>query len=193
MFPDDRKLSTSPHRAPYLSPDNLDGFRRRVDYERAGLALHDTSKGLLYQTWRVAWDAITKNVILTNESGFEQVMFTAINVTQLSVTFDRSMTPYFAYTESGSTWLRWSLPSGVTEKMLIPGATQPRLTFDDKREESAIISDVTLVYLRGTSLCKRIQRERFLTEEVLAVDVIGTRLGRVGMTTGNRVQIELLP
>lgn len=193
MFPDDGKLSTDPHRAAYLSPDNLDGFKRRVDYERGGLGLHETSRGLLFQNWRVAWDAITKEVRLTNEYGFDQVMFSALNVTQLSLSFDQSMTPYFAYTESGSTWLRWLLASGETRKMLIPGATQPRLTMDDKRPESTSLADVALIYLRGTSLCKRIQRESFLTEEVLAVDVIGTRLGRVGMTKNNRVQIELLP
>lgn len=193
MFPQGGGFSAVGHRAAYYQPDNLDGFPRQVDYERGGRTLHDSSGDLLYQNWRVAWDRTTKDVRLTSEQGFDRVMFRSIGLTQLSFSFDQSMTPYFAYTENGVTWLRWHRVTGEIVKRLVPGATQPRLTMDEKRPENVSEADTTLVYLKGTQLCLRRLRENFNTEHIMANDVIGTRLGRVGMTTGLRVQVELLP
>lgn len=193
MLPDDGLFSTTAHKAPYYEPDNLSGFTRQVDYERGGVALHDLSRGLQFQNWKLAYDRVSKEVVLTNESGFRRVMFTSIGLTQLAIAFDLSMTPYIAYTEKGITWMRWIMADGTHVKMVIPGATQPRLALDDRRPANAVNADVVLFYLKGNQLCKRYQRERFETEHVMVDGVDGTRLGRVGMTTGNRVQVEVLP
>lgn len=193
MLPDDGRFSTTAHGATYYAPDNLSGFTRQVDYERGGVALHDASRGLRYQNWKLAYDHVSKEVVLTNESGFLQVMFTSIGLTQLAIAFDLSMTPYIAYTEKGVTWLRWVMSNGTHVKMVVPGATQPRLTLDDRRPGNEVNSDVVLFYLKGNQLCKRYLRDRFEDEYIMADGVDGTRLGRVGMTTGNRVQVEVLP
>lgn len=193
MLPGDGNFSSTASRAPYYEPDNLSGFTRQVDYERGGVALHDLSRGLLYQNWKLAYDRVSKEVVLTNESGFRWVMFTSLGLTQLAIAFDLSMTPYVAYTEKGATWMRWVMADGSHEKMVIPGATQPRLTLDDRRLGNEGDADVLLFYLKGTQICMRVQREGFLDEHIMANDVDGTRLGRVGMTTGMRVQVEVLP
>lgn len=193
MFPADGEFSSRGVSATYLRPDNLNGFPRRVDYERGGLALFDTARGVMYQDWRARWDQVTHEVVLSSENGFSRVMFSSLGLTQLALTFSVAMNPYFAYTERGVTWLRWFDSTFSEEKILIPDASQPRLTLDDKRPFNVSRADVVLIYLKGRQLCKRYQRERFLTEHIMANDVDGTRLGRVGMTTGMRVQVELLP
>lgn len=193
MLPDEVFAGAAP-RAAYIRPDNIQGYSRRLDYERAGLAIGDASTGLDVQNWRVYYVPADYTVHLADESGFDQVMFTSIGLTQLALAFDFNMRPVIAYTEAGLTWLRQFNTSGVqTAKLLIPSASQPRLTLDDKRQEFAADSDILLFYLKGDSICMRVQREGFLTERVMATDVVGTRLGRVGMTTGWRVQLELLP
>lgn len=193
MFPDGR-FSTEPVRAAYLSPDNLQAYTRRVDFERGGKGIGDPSAGLNYQNWRVYYDPVAFAVRLSNEIGFDQVMFTSIGLTQLALAFDFNMRPVIAYTENGVTWLRQFNTAGEqTSKLLIPSAAQPRLCLDDKRQQFASGADILLFYLRADSICMRVQREGFLDEHVLATDVVGTRLGRVGMTTGWRVQLELLP
>lgn len=192
MLPDSR-LSVSGQRASYLSPDNLQGYTRRLDYERGGAAIGDASTGLDYQNWRVYYDSTSFDVRLADESGFDQSMFKSVGLTQVALAFDFNMRPVIAYTEAGLTWLRrFNTAGDQTEKLLIPSATQPRLCLDDKRQEFAADADILLFYLKGDSICMRVQREDFLTEHVLATEVVGTRLGRVGMTTGWRVQVELL-
>lgn len=193
MLPVDGKFSSAPAPASYYVPDNLSGYTRQVDYERGGIALHDASRGLMYQNWKAAYDRTAREVTLSNESGFSQVMFSAVGLTQLALAFNLAMNPYFAYTQRGVTWLHWRNANNEDVKMVIPSATQPRLSLDDKRPENAANADVLLFYLKGSQICMRVQREGFLTEHIMANDVLGTRLGRVGMTTGMRLQVELLP
>jgi len=193
MIPEGRFSSPAP-RSAYLAPDNVQGYTRRLDYERGGLAIGDPSAGLNVQDWRVYYVDADYSVHLANESGFDQIMFTSIGLSQLALAFDFNMRPVIAYTEQGVTWLRQFNTAGTqTAKLLIPSAAQPRLCLDDKRVELSANADILLFYLRGDSICMRVQREAFLTEHVMATDVVGTRLGRVGMTTGWRVQLELLP
>lgn len=193
MLPGEGRFSADPRRATYLEPDNLNGFGRLVDYERGGFGLNDTSRGLDFQNWRVSWDSVSKDVNLTNDLGFARAMFKAPELTAIALSFDVNMTPYFAYTAAGFTWLRWLRSDGGYETMAIPGAQEPRLTLDDKRPEHNLTADVLMFYLRAGNLCMRVQREGFLVENIMATDVIGTRLGRVGMTDALRLQVELLP
>lgn len=193
MLPGDGVFTEVTHGADFLEPDNLNGFGRRVDYERGGFGLNNAEGGLDYQNWQVSWDKKTRDIVLTSDNGFRQAMFKVNDLTQLALAFDQSMTPYFAYTEAGLTWLQWRLPSGEYDRMLIPAATQPRLTLDDKRPESSLIADVLLFYIRAGNIYHRVQRENFATEHLVVSGVRGTRLGRLGFTTDLRVQIELLP
>lgn len=193
MIPGGR-LTRSALRNAYLSPDNRQGYSQRLDYERGGRAVGDASTGMDVQNWRAYYVRADFSVHLADESGFDQVMFTSIGLTQLALSFDFNMRPVIAYTESGVTWLRQFNTAGEqTSKLLIPAASQPRLCLDDKRVEFAAEADILLFYLRAGNICMRVQREGFLTEHIMAADVVGTRLGRVGMTTGWRVQLELLP
>lgn len=192
MLPDGR-FSTTGVRGTYLSPDNLQGYTRRVDYERAGKAIGDPSRGLNYQNWRAYYVTSERAVRLSNDEGFDQVMFSSIGLTELTLSFDFNMRPVIAYTENGFTWLRHFVSDTTATKLLIPSAVQPRLCLDDKRQDNAANADVCLFYLNGPNICVRYQREGWGVERILARDVKGTRLGRVGMTTGWRVQLELLP
>ncbi|MDX0622899.1 hypothetical protein GOD54_23655 [Sinorhizobium medicae] len=193
MMPDN-VFSSAPAKAGYLPPDTLSGFIRQTDYELGGIAVNDPSRGLQYQTWRCYYDKADQMVHLANEVGLDVALFKSVGLTQLALSFDFNMRPVVAYTESGVTWLRLFGSSLETlTKLLIPSATQPRLTLDDKRQQFSDRADILFFYIKGSTICMRIQRESFLTERIVATDITGTRLGRCGMTTGNRVQLELLP
>ena len=193
MLPGDGKLILYERISPFIEPDNLFGFPALVDYERGGVALYDLSSGMNVQNWRSFWDRDTGFVTLESDSGEYREVFRLQNPTQLVFCFDLSMTPYFAYTETGETWIVSFRKDGETTRVLIPGATQPRLTLDRRRVQDAAEADVTLFYLKGGDLKVRYQRERFATGHVKVPDVGGTRLGRAGISTGRRLQIEVLP
>jgi hypothetical protein len=54
------------------------------------------------------------------------------------------------------------------------------------------ISDVILTYIRDGALYVRVQRERFLTERLIAADIQGsTRIWHFGMNNKLRLQWEL--
>jgi hypothetical protein len=72
------------------------------------------------------------------------------------------------------------------------GSTSPKACLDDKRDMETALSDIIVAYMRDKGLRFRVQRERFLIEYTLAVDLDATLI-RVGMNTKNRLQFELLP
>jgi hypothetical protein len=187
-------LSNPTEYAPFLYGDSLP-TTNHIDYEMGGIAIQDASQGLQYQLWQAA--LVGNNVILTPQITISSpvTIYSGNNITEISFTFDQNMTPFLAFVQDGTAKYYWydnSLHSYTTVS-LPSGVTNPRVCLDDKRAiESALgHNDIILAYIRSNNLCFRMQRQRFLTEYVLATNVNAT-LVKIGMNTVNRLQFELM-
>jgi hypothetical protein len=113
-------------------------------------------------------------------------------LTELSLTFDQNMNPYYTYVQSGNTYLKYydSTTQSNTTVNYGFGFGSPKVILDYKINNSAA-SDVLFIYMKSnTDLCVRVQRERFNTEHVLKV-TDANRILRVGMNTQNRLQFKM--
>jgi hypothetical protein len=167
-----------------------------TDWEYGGIALNDTSQGLMYREWEFRYEGSTI-IVVPSEGGNASVVVSDITgVTELAGTFDQNMNPVVAYVKSGVTKLYWwnaslATPAHVTTSF--PGAYSPRLCLDDKRPSQVDSSDVLFFYLKDGKLYYRQQRDRYETAYALCdIPPRVTRLGRVGMADINRLQIEFL-
>lgn len=165
-----------PHRVKLTEPD---------DWEMGGVAIGDTSQGLLVKLWHCFIDG---NGVYVEADGVPKtLLFTAPGVSDVSLAFDQSMRPVVAYVQAGVANLWWYDPAipGETATAL-PGATTPRCTLDDKRSFAIPNSNVYVVYLKGRDLYYRQQSDRYAVEYLLATDV-GSGLSTVAMGTNNRL------
>lgn len=162
MLPDN-VLSSAPVVAPFQGARGLP-VSALVDYEDGGIALNDTSRGLLYQRWRGR--VIGDDVVLDAPEAPETVIYSEPGITQISFTFDQNMRPVLAFVRDGLPFLRWYDPTvpGVVVTPLGAGIATPRVTLDDKRPTQTGISDVVLAYKRLGKLFVRYQRDRFQIE-----------------------------
>jgi hypothetical protein len=189
-------LSVSPVPGAFIWPDDQQPLTQAMgyvpqDWELGGIALNDSSLGLQVQRWTFALDGDA--VTVTPDGGTPTVLFTAAGITELSGAFDSNMAPAAAYVQAEVLKLYWfdtAIPGYATTTF---DGENPRLTLDDKRPLHAADRDVLLIYLRAGSIYYRQQRDRYGVEYLLGALPAGTeRLGRVGMGTTNRVQIECL-
>lgn len=189
MLPNNQ-LSSIPQRAPFVEKVN----RRTiplVDYEMGGHAVGDASGGLQEQLWTVRSDGV--GVYLSAENVAEFLLFSATDITQVSLAFDQNMQPAIAFVDSGVAKLRWfdsAVPGYVTTTFT--GAVNPRVSVDEKRPQFLLNSDIVLAYTKTNNLYIRYQRDRFLTEYLLA-SAVDAELISIGMNTGGRFQFRLLP
>jgi len=198
-IPEDR-MSTIPVIVPFkdwLSPDHL-GHEWKEDYEGGPIALNDPSAGLDYQVWHLTWNQTTGDFTVTPQTvGSPVVVITVANVTQCSLCFDQNGHVNIAYTAGGTAYLYWydTDAAGHVTTPLAAGTTNPMLSLDDKRTTQTDASDILLWYTRQQpdttwNLYKREQRERFLTEDLMATDVY-PYVYKAGMNFGLRGQIAL--
>jgi hypothetical protein len=196
-------LSEVPQRGNFLVPDelspvfnypgDLDPQEIPADWEQAGVALNDPFAGLLYQDWTFYIDG--PNIMVKPDNGPATVVHSpGHGVLELSGSFDSNMNPVVVWTgEDLVTWFRWWNPVTVSYALsTLPALRSPRLTLDDKRASQAENRDVLLFYIRNEQVCYRQQRDRYQIEYPLYPLPRGyDRIGRVGMTDGLRMQIEL--
>jgi hypothetical protein len=185
-------LSDVARTARLLTPDELRAIGT-IDYERGGVALNDPSQGSQVANWRAR--LVGDDVMVGIEPyTTETLMFTEAGISEISLAFDQSMNPTIAYTAMGVAKLWWydaSVPGRVTTTFP-SGCLSLFLTLDDKRQGQNATSDVLLFYMRASKLCFRQQRDRFATERVLRwIKGSAATIKRVGMSAGNRIQIEL--
>jgi len=182
--------------ANWLSPDNLGRpADRLMDYEEGGIALNDPSAGLTGYIWRAR--LVGNDIVVGREPySSETVITTDTDITELSLSFDQNMRPALAYVAGGQAKLYWY--DTVTEMQittnLAADVTLPFLSLDDKRLQATTINsnDTLLFYIRGSSLYYRQQRERYNTERLLRTYAdTNIRIGRVGITRGLRLQIQI--
>lgn len=169
-----------------------------VDWERGGIGLNDPSQGLLVQVWKLeverdAVDVARWNFFLSAPSFPKAQVYYANDVTEASLAFDQNMRPFVAFVAGGITKMWWydtTVPGQVTTTL---GADfrSPRCLVDEKRPWHLDISDINLWYVRGSNLCVRYQRDRFLVEYAMKVVGPQAELVSVTMSTGQRLQVRI--
>lgn len=164
-----------------------------LDYELGGVAIGDPSRGLDYQPWRSHVDSLGR-VRLQPMNAAPTIVHTEPGITELSFAFDQNMRPTLAYVVAGLVRLRWY--DSIAGSYVItdyPTARSPRASLDEKRPMLfGAISDVIFAYIKGTDLCYRQQRDRYLTEYVLRGGVMSNqRIVSIGMNSVQRLQIEV--
>ena len=170
-----------------------------IDYELGGEDIGDTSQGLRSKLWQMR--VIGDDVILSDGGGITYTLFSAIGITEASVSFDQNMRPVVVYVENEVTKLYWYDPEDQAQvfDVLGSGITSPKASLDDSRAETLNTSQVVISYIKNGFLCVRLQSERYIVEnQLLEVDPT-VKLLKTGMTLGNRfrwlavMQSEVFP
>lgn len=192
MLPDDidgvRRLSSQSLVAPILG-GRAGSITLNQDFEDGPIALNDPSSGLFYQIWQgIASDTGVK-LWDADENGTD--VLSALNITEMSFTFDQNGRPSICFTQYGQTKIYWfdSSLGTVTTTTIGAGIGSPKLILDDKRQTQTGSSDIIMGYIKNEQLCYRQQRDRFLIEYVLATGVVG-RLIKIGM--GNNLRLQFV-
>lgn len=179
----------------YLVPDNRDPSPL-IDYEYGGVALYDPSQGFWNRIWyaKIKIDGVKelKEILIGSEGVSEVSFFSGESFTEISLAFDQNMNPFLAFTADGISKFYWYDPivAGYVLTALPAGSRSPKCCLDDKREFQRGTSDILLMYMRGTTLYYREQRDRFEVEYTLKTGLLpGDDVLVVGMTDRNRVQV----
>lgn len=193
MLPDNVASSLPLHLGGiYLSPDEQ-VVKPYIDFERGGVALLDTSQGLMVKNWSI-WLENQRKVMLKADGAPAVMLFEDSGLTEVSLAFDQNMRWSAAYLRFGVLTLRWydTVVSDHVVSSFGPGRC-PRLALDDKRSENIGNSDIIFAYIKGDDLCYRQQRDRYLIERTLKANLYpGTRLRGIGMNKNLRMQFELV-
>jgi hypothetical protein len=186
--------------APFQYPDNIPVFNT-TDYQMGGIGLSDASQGLQVQAWFLSLSGTpaSNNVVISAPNTQPIILFSAPNITEISLAFDQNMKAAVAYVSQGNPYFWWydaTIP-GYTVLSLPAGATSPRCTLDDKRikEINLGLSDIILAYIYNNNLCYRQLRDRFTIEYVLQSNlsnlIPNPTLNKIGMNTVERLQFQL--
>jgi hypothetical protein len=199
MIPDNA-LSNPTLYAPFQYPDNIPVFNT-TDYQLGGVGLSDASEGLQVQAWFLSLSGTpaSNNVVISAPNTQPIILFSAPDITEISLSFDQNMRPAVAYVSQGNPKFWWydaTIP-GYTIINLAAGTVSPRCTLDDKRaiDVSLGLSDIILAYIYNHNLCFRQERDRFTIEYVLYpnIDVLIANpvINKIGMNAIERLQFQL--
>lgn len=182
------KLSSRPMVAPIIG-GRANSITLKQDFEDGPIELNDPSAGLYYQIWQAL--AHDGGVRLYDAQEVGTDVLTALNITEMSFTFDQNGRPSICFTQYGQTKIYWfdSSLGGVTTTTIGAGIGSPKVILDDKRQTQTGSSDIIMGYIKNMQLCYRQQRDRFLIEYVLATGVVG-RLIKIGM--GNNLRLQFV-
>lgn len=191
MLPGDGTLTNTALPRPFMWPMRS-ATDLLTDYERGGAGINDAGQGLDAQQWTLTYTA--PDVIVTDETGHETMLFSQPGITELALAFDQNMHPFVAFVDGvGAHYWWFDTTSGAQVFTDLPlDATHPRACIDDHRALEIAMSDIILAYQRGGALYYRQQRDRFATEYLLMADA-GGELVSVGMSTGLRLQFAIYP
>lgn len=157
-------------------------------FDNGGIAIGDTSKGLLTNEWVVSTDG-SKITIGRVDHNTTVDLLTDTNISEVDFTFDQNMRPCVAYVANGVSKFYWY---DTQQAMFVttdyPNIRNPRVSLDDKREFNISNSDIIFAYMKGNTLCYRQQRERYTTEYELKTYTTTWQkvLHKIGMGTQNR-------
>ena len=181
-----------------ILPPNNRAAKNIEDWALGGVAIQDPSQGLRVQEWRAWWEGGSGDVYATAENQpAPTLLYNEPDLTWLALAFDQNMRWLSAYSvNGGQSYLKWynSQAENYETLSLANGVVTPFLTMDDNRDAQTTLgaNDIILTYIRDGALYVRVQRERFLTERLIAADIQGaTRIWRFGMNNKLRLQWEL--
>lgn len=167
-----------------------------VDYELGGIALQDTSQGLMYQVWKLELlrdpDSGLVYVYISAPATVRTLLFSRMDITEASFAFDQNMNPFVCFMAGGVATFWWFDTVDLTQKFtdLPAGSTSPKCCLDDKRGFQLGRSDIVLGYIRSGRLFTREQHDRYLIEYDMGA-VIPGELMRVGMNSGRRLMFAV--
>ncbi len=193
-------LSLSVMFSPFQYPDNIPVLNVE-DYQMGGIGLSDASQGLQVQAWyiHITGTPVLNNIVISAPNTQPIILFSAPNITEVSLSFDQNMRPAVAYVSQGNSLFRWydtTIP-GYTIINLASTIVSPRCTTDDKRatEITLGLSDIILAYINNNTLCYRQERDRFTIEYVLLANlntiIPNPSLNKIGMNTIERLQFQI--
>lgn len=188
MLPDSRFSTVSVVANSILGGRSLESTPN-IDHEDGPIALSDPSEGLFYQIW--TGQIYGGGVFLFSDLVERQDILSALNITEMSFTFDQNGRPTVAYVQYGIAKIWWydsTIESYATTE-IGSGVLSPKVILDDKRQTQTNSSDIILGYIKNENLYYRQQRDRFGTEYLLATDVVG-RLQKIGM--GNNLRLQFV-
>lgn len=207
MLPDQNKLTIHETPLEFLYTTNIkEQGNPLVCVEKGGLALGDTSRGLVYQDWSLAYVEESKQFKLTNESGFELILQTLddsnIKVLKVALTFDQNMKQVWGYSYklnnpindifNFSRFYWYDVISNKFVQNTLENVSELNITLDDKRQDAGKFNDIIVSYINTDSrFCVRYQRERYGIEYPLLKLPPFTKVAKMGMTKNFRFQIEL--
>ncbi len=188
-LPGDGLASKEPVVGGFVGADQLPPSKV-ISYEDGGIALNDSSAGLLHQVWKACISDDGSRILISSPSHAESVFIAGTEISEVSLAFDSNMNPAVAYVEVGFARLRWydSLIDDYTTTNF-PGASSPKLSTDDKRPGQTSQRDIIFAYIRNGNLYYRQQRDRYGVEYLLATNVEG-EFNQLGMNTAGRLQFE---
>lgn len=189
MLPQATDLATveSTHNGILLSPRSR-VYALTESWESGGVALSDTSQGLVSHIWRAWTDSKAIYIQRTDlPKDTSKTLLAAPDITEIDLTFDQNMRPVLTYVSGGIAKLYWydtvSQSQTITD---FPNVQNPRVSLDDKRSFNTANSDVIFAYINNDQLCCRYQRERYGIEHALHQLPPKTQLVKIGMGTANR-------
>jgi hypothetical protein len=171
-------------------------FVRTVRYASAplddrisgGVALNDTSAGLMYQVWTAGY---TDGDVWVAPSGKgKTVLFSKPGITELSVAFDVNMAPFAAFADASGSHYWWFDSVSHSYVFSDVDGTSPRCTLDDNRAFALQDADILLFYQRGGHMYLRMQRDRYGVE--YDAGAVTGQLDCVGMGKNSRLQLRFL-
>lgn len=188
-------VSTVVKSAAYYSPDSLD-VGSMISKERGGIGLSDTTEGLDYQDWTLTWNWQTDEFMIEAPNTPLAMIYSHADVTELSLSFDQNMAPFITFVAAGVAKYWWyDTALGGRDLTTLPaGSVTPRCCLDDKRPYRSGTSDIILCYVHDGKLKMRMERERYLTDNIIAdpfvdpVNSLPAYLKKVGMNAINRLQ-----
>lgn len=176
---------------PLLAPDNLP-WVREADAEEGGPQLSVAALG----NQGTVYTAVLTPGIVTILRGAEAAGTVVVpaDTWEFAFAFDQAMRPLVASSTRGKHLsMYWYDPTAAAFVTTALGSGRcPRLTLDDKRPLATGGNDVILGYIRQHRLHYRIQRERFLTEHMVAEGIPShAKLRRLGMGTDLRLHFDV--
>lgn len=154
----------------------------KVAYTQGGPEFSDATYGLLGYVWMAYVDKDDRIIVKREDLDELHHITTKANVTQLDLTIDQNMRPFLTYVADGLPYYFHfnHQDSSYSEVALDPSIKFPRCELDMRENHNIPNSDIILGYTRDGNLCYRIQRERYLKENIIATDPKKTMLWRIG-------------
>lgn len=161
-----------------------------VDYEDGGVGIQDPSEGLQFQIWRTR--LLGEDIVVDAPNTPTFTLYSGVDLTEVSLTFDQNMQPVLAFVEGGVAKLRWydnSANQFVIDEF--PGYKNPRVFLDDKRPRQSGNSDVLFFYIKADGTFAHRRQRDLYADEITLDPGPWPGLIKVGFNSQYRVQFLL--